>query len=199
VWDMDGTLLDSSVVAPATYAAAVRELGGPVVSAEQVIAAYPLGPPDVILAHLARRPVSSADMEAYYSRLERVTVRSYDGVADALSALRSRGRAVAVFTGASRRAAATLLAAAGLTVDVLVGGDQVRRPKPAADGLIVAAERLGLRPEDLVYVGDSPLDMLAARAAGSYGAAASWGHMYDPAEPADSVLATPGQALDLLD
>jgi HAD superfamily hydrolase (TIGR01509 family) len=199
VWDMDGTLLDSSVLAPAAYAAAVRELGGPVVSAAQVFAAYPLGPPDVILAHLTGRPVSSADMEAYYSRLERATVRSYDGVADALSALRSRGRAVAVFTGASTRAAAALLAAAGLAVDILIGGDEVRRPKPAPDGLIVAAERLGLRPEDLAYVGDSPLDMLAARAAGSHGAAASWGHMYDPAVPADSVLATPGQALDLLD
>lgn len=38
VWDMDGTLLDSTVVVPAAFVAAVRELGGPSVGPEQVVA-----------------------------------------------------------------------------------------------------------------------------------------------------------------
>jgi HAD superfamily hydrolase (TIGR01509 family) len=199
VWDMDGTLLDSSVVVPAAFAAAIRERGGPVVDPVQVISAYPLGTPEVIMAHLAGRPVSGADMEAYYRRLERVSVRPYDGVADVLDALRGRGHPVAVFTGASSRAAALLLAAAGLAVDILIGGDQVARPKPAPDGLVLVADRLGNRPSELVYVGDSPADTRAARAAGCQAAAAAWGHMYDPAEPADVALLAPGQVLDLLD
>jgi phosphoglycolate phosphatase len=199
VWDMDGTLLDSSVVVPAAFAAAVHELGGPALDAAEVIAAYPLGTPEVILARLAGRAVTTEDMEAYYRRLEGVSVQPYAGVADALEALRTRGQPVAVFTGASSRAAALLLAAAGLAVDVLVGGDHVQRPKPAPDGLLLAASRLGVGPGDLAYVGDSPSDMRAAKAAGSHAAAAAWGHQYDPAEPADSVLLTPAQALDLLD
>jgi phosphoglycolate phosphatase len=40
--------------------------------------------------------------------------------------------------------------------------------------------------------------MGAARAAGSHAAAAAWGHLYDPAVPADSVLASPADALSLL-
>jgi phosphoglycolate phosphatase-like HAD superfamily hydrolase len=81
---------------------------------------------------------------------------------------------------------------------VLVGGEEVARPKPAPDGLMLAAGRLGLAPADLAYIGDSPFDTRAARAAGSYAAAASWGHMHDPSEPADSILVSPLQALDLL-
>jgi HAD superfamily hydrolase (TIGR01509 family) len=196
---MDGTLLDSSSVVTAAFASAVGELGGPVPDAAQVIAAYPLGPPEVIMAHLARRAVSAEDMDAYYRKLENVEVEPYPGISETLAALRGRGHAVAVFTGASRRGASMLLTAAGLAVDVLIGGDQVARPKPAADGLLLAAERLGVDVSDLVYVGDSPADMRAARAAGSHGAAAAWGHMHDPAEPADSILQAPGQVLELLD
>jgi phosphoglycolate phosphatase len=199
VWDMDGTLLDSSVAVPAAFAAALQRRGGPQVDAAQVIAAYPLGTAEVIMAHLAGRPLTRQDVEEYYRELAGSAVDPYPGVGDALADLRARGLPIAVFTGASSRAARILLAAAGLTAEVLVGGDQVRNPKPAADGLLLAADLIGVRPADLAYVGDSPGDMGAARAAGSHGAAAAWGHMYDPAAPADSVLTAPGQALALLD
>lgn len=91
-----------------------------------------------------------------------------------------------------------LLESAGLPVDVLIGGDQVARPKPAPDGILLAAEELGIDPVDVAYVGDSPLDLRAATSAGSHSAAAAWGHMYDQAERADVVLSGPLQALDLL-
>jgi phosphoglycolate phosphatase-like HAD superfamily hydrolase len=91
-----------------------------------------------------------------------------------------------------------LLAAADIAVDVLVGGDEVSRPKPAADGLLLTARRLGVAPGDLAYIGDAPIDLRAATAAGGIGAAAAWGHQYERAEPADITLATPAEALALL-
>lgn len=91
-----------------------------------------------------------------------------------------------------------LLESAGLPAEVLIGGDRVSRPKPAPDGILLAAGELGIDPVDVAYVGDSPLDLRAAMAAGSRGAAAAWGHMYDPAERADAVLSAPLQALGLL-
>jgi HAD superfamily hydrolase (TIGR01509 family) len=199
VWDMDGTLLDSSAAVPAAFAAALERLGGPLVDAAQVIAAYPLGTAEVIMAHLAGRPVTGADMDDYYRELSRAEVAAYPGVTEVLRDLRARGQPIAVFTGASRQAAGILLAAAGLAADVLIGGDQVRHPKPAADGLLLAAEEIGIPATGLAYIGDSPADIGAARAAGSHGAAAAWGHMYDAAVAADSVLAWPGEALSLLD
>ena len=173
VWDMDGTLLDSSAGVPAAYVAAVRRLGGPPTSPEQVVASYPLGPPEVLLAHLLGRDLAAGESEAYYDELASVAVRPYRGIADVLSALRARGHRLAVFTGASYRAAVMLLTAAGVTADILVGGDEVRRPKPASDGLLLAARRLGIVASAIAYIGDSPHDIGAARAAGSMSVAAA--------------------------
>jgi HAD superfamily hydrolase (TIGR01509 family) len=198
VWDMDGTLLDSGVAVPAAYVAAVRALGGPAITPELVVAAYPVGPPEVLLAHLLGRDLAAGDAEAYYAELTGAVVPAYPGVRDVLAALRERGQPVAVFTGASRRAASMLLAAAGLEVTVLTGGEEVGHPKPAADGLLLTARRLGVAPADIGYIGDAPNDMRAARAAGSVSLAAAWGHQYDPAEPADRRLARPADALALL-
>jgi beta-phosphoglucomutase-like phosphatase (HAD superfamily) len=52
VWDMDGTLLDSSRAVPDAFVAAIIELGGPSLERQQIVAAYPLGVAEVILAHL---------------------------------------------------------------------------------------------------------------------------------------------------
>ncbi|WP_432512838.1 GNAT family N-acetyltransferase [Kineococcus sp. SYSU DK001] len=199
VWDMDGTLLDSTRVVPAAFVGAVAELGGPAVDVEEVVAAYSLGVPEVMLAHLVRRPLRPGEAEAYYRRLEGVAVDPYPGVAETLAALRAAGHPVAVFTGAAVRGARTLLRAAGLTVDVLIGGDLVARPKPAPDGLLLAARMLGVAPSDLLYVGDAPTDLGAARAAGAHAVAAAWGHLHDPAVPADATWRSPREALRVLD
>ncbi|MFE0799453.1 HAD family hydrolase [Streptomyces sp. NPDC058812] len=114
----------------------------------------------------------------------------YRGV-DIFAALRAQGRALAVFTGASSRAAGMLVRSAGLHVDVLIGGDHVSRPKPAPDGILLAAKEIGIDAVDIAYVGGSPLDLRAAVGAGSRGAAEAWGHMYGQAERADVVLSGP--------
>jgi len=198
VWDMDGTLLDTTQVVPEAFVRAVAALEGPEVEIDEVTAAYGRGTPEVILSFLVGRKLTVDECEAYYRELDDVEVALYPGVAQTMAALRERGRAVAVFTGASTRAAQILLGAAGLEADIVIGGDQVERPKPAADGMLLAARRLSTAPEDLLMVGDSPLDLQAAKAAGSHSASAAWGHMYDPAEPADVTLNAPRDVLELL-
>jgi phosphoglycolate phosphatase len=199
VWDMDGTLLDSGVLVPAAYVATMRELGVPPVTPAQVVDRYWLGTPERILADLLGRDIATAAADIYYRWLAATGVTLYPGVADVLAGLRMRGHPVAVFTGTSSRAAAILLPLAGVSADVIVGGDEVAQPKPAGDGLMLAASRLGVPPSTLAYIGDAPNDLRAARAVSGLAAAAAWGHQYDPAEPADVTLAAPGEALDLLD
>lgn len=50
--------------------------------------------------------------------------------------------------------------------DVLLGGDDVRVPKPDPEGLRLALDRLRLAPSEAIYVGDSVVDGEAAHAAG---------------------------------
>jgi len=48
----------------------------------------------------------------------------------------------------------------------IITAEEIEHPKPAPDSLVLAAKRLGVKPENCAYVGDSELDMLAARGAG---------------------------------
>jgi HAD superfamily hydrolase (TIGR01509 family) len=198
VWDMDGTLLDTRAVVPDAFIATVRQLGGPRYSRGEVVDAYGVGVPEQILEHLLQRRLADGEAEPYYRQLSQAVVAPYDGIAAALDELRKVGHRIVVFTGASRRAASTLLAAAALRVDLLVAGDEIEHPKPAPDGLIVVAQRLKLETADLVYIGDAPMDLLAARAAGARRVAVAWGHLYDPTIPADATLGVPGEARALL-
>ena len=91
-----------------------------------------------------------------------------------------------------------LLGAAGIKVDRLVGGDDVERSKPAPDGLLLIADQLGLEVSRLAYIGDSPLDMEAAKAAGYTAWSPAWGHMVDPAVKCDRVLSAPADVLQLV-
>jgi HAD superfamily hydrolase (TIGR01509 family) len=201
VWDMDGTLVDSSTAVPDAYIGAIARIGGPVLTREAIIASYSLGPPQIMLGHLLGRRATAADVDEYLAQL-RTTVseaRPYPGVAATLERLRDRV-GLGVFTGASRPGALILLEAAGLLrfFRTVVGGDQVEHQKPAPDGVRRACAELGVEPASAAYVGDSPSDLEAARKAGALAIGAAWGHLYSPAATADLVLERPEDVLDLL-
>ena len=58
---------------------------------------------------------------------------------------------------------------------VALGADEVPAAKPAADGLLLCCEKLGVEPSLSVYVGDSPSDGKAAAAAGMKSIGVLWG------------------------
>lgn len=51
-------------------------------------------------------------------------------------------------------------------VDVIVGGDEVKKEKPDPEGLLLALARLGVKPEEAWYIGDTLIDAKAAEGAG---------------------------------
>jgi HAD superfamily hydrolase (TIGR01549 family) len=193
VFDMDGTLLDSSRTVPAAYAAAIHELCGRECSEVEIIAAYSVGPAGALLSSFTGRDSTDGDIDCWHRQLEQrmhlTTV--YEGVVEALEGLRAAGLVLAVFTGATNRAARAQLERADLMsyFDVLVGSDEIERVKPAPDGLLLAAARLGIAADRLAYVGDALNDLRCARAVGATPVAAAWGHLHEPdGEP--HILAT---------
>ncbi|MEW2385502.1 HAD family hydrolase [Micromonospora sp. NPDC047707] len=201
VFDMDGTLIESHAAVPAAYRAAVVAGGGREHTDEEIIGGYSIGSPADLLTALLGRPATAADLARYHDELasvaDRVTV--YDGVA-ALLAEAARRVPVGLFTGASHAAAEILLDRTGLAghFTVVLGGDEVDRPKPDPAGVLLACRRLGVEPGRSAYVGDSPLDLRAARSAGARSVAAGWGHQYDPSVPTDLTAAHPRDLLALL-
>jgi HAD superfamily hydrolase (TIGR01549 family) len=198
VFDMDGTLIESHRAVTAAYRAAVLAGGGPEPSDADIIAAYPVGPPSALLAHLLGRTATSQDLQQYHNHLATQQVTVYHGIVDLLSDA-TRHVTIGLFTGASQQAARILLNCVGLLghFRAIVGGDDVTRPKPDPEGVYLACRHLGIEPTRTAYVGDSPLDLQAARRSGAVAVAAAWGHQYDPSTPADLTANHPRDLLSL--
>jgi HAD superfamily hydrolase (TIGR01509 family) len=88
-------------------------------------------------------------------------------VAAALGSLRARGAKLGIVTGAQRESLAPLRAEGLLELfGAVIAKEDVQRRKPDPEGLLKCASALGVEPGEAVYVGDTPLDVQAARAAG---------------------------------
>jgi HAD superfamily hydrolase (TIGR01549 family) len=201
-FDMDGTLVDSTAAVAAAYATAVSGAGGTAPSQDEVVAAYPLGPPPKILAHFLGGPVDPVVVSGYHAAFGEALselARVYDGIDDALTQLGAAGARLAVFTGADTHSANLLLETVGLAhhFACILGSDGLA-VKPAPDGVLEVARRLDVDPARSAYVGDGPLDQRAARAAGALAVAAGWGHLHSSDEPADLRVASPAELVEQL-
>lgn len=68
------------------------------------------------------------------------------------------------------------------------GADDVPKAKPAPDGLILCSEELEILPVNSIYIGDSPSDGAAAKAAGMRSIGVTWGsHPVERVAPAFDV------------
>lgn len=104
-------------------------------------------------------------------------VRPYDGVVEQVLRLDAAGKTLGLVTSKMRGGALKGLRLAGLETafDVVVGADEVTSPKPHAEPVLLALERLGRRPAEAVFIGDSRHDIESGRAAGVKTAAVLWG------------------------
>ncbi|ROH91111.1 HAD family hydrolase [Stagnimonas aquatica] len=127
----------------------------------------------------------------------------FEGFETVLATYAAHGLAWGVMTNKPKRYTDALMAALGLDrrAAAVVSADEVAQAKPAPDGLLLACERAGLKPEDCWYVGDDQRDILAGRAAGMRTVAAAWG--YEGPHPihtwgAELILARPIDLLELI-
>lgn len=122
------------------------------------------------LALLGRQVLISAeDLEARYVAERRIRLRPFPEAEPLLSALGDRALALACITNGASEVQREKLLASGLGHffdEILISGEEgVGKPDPAL--LLRACERLGLRPDEVVYVGNSRFrDVAAARDAG---------------------------------
>ena len=103
--------------------------------------------------------------------------RTYDGIPDLVRRLEERGHPIGIVTSKGNELAHRGLAWVGLAahVDVVVGADSVTRHKPHPEPVLAALAALGVAPADAVFVGDSPHDVDAGRAAGVRTVGVAWG------------------------
>lgn len=168
VFDLDGTLLDSMPLVLEGLAAAVTPFR-PRPGLDEVMGSLG-GPSEACLLRLLGGPRNVPAALATYVRFfedHDETTRLFDGARELLRDLSSAGLPVGIWTGRERSMAATKLRALGLDghFDVVICGDDLPSHKPDPEGLRRILQRWGLRPEQIVFVGDSDQDLEAARIA----------------------------------
>lgn len=121
-----------------------------------------------------------------------------------LDLLRTRGMRLAALTNSGRKASTEVLSRGGLAdcFEFVLTRDDTITLKPRPDGLAAAVTRLGVPKEAACYIGDSPIDIKAARLAGLRVVCVATGNYSSErlkAEGADAVVASIGEVPRALD
>ena len=205
LFDLDGTLIDSGAVILASFRHATRTVLGRVI------------PDEVLMAGVGGHGMHAQMREFDEQRVDELVdvyrqhnlsiygdVRAFAGIEELLARLRDEGRQLGVVTVKARRTVALTfeLLPLGGYFDTVVTGDDTERHKPDPEPLLIALERLGASARAAAYVGDSPFDIRAAKAAGMTAVAVGWGGIHPverlEAEEPDAVVHEPGELVDVL-
>jgi pyrophosphatase PpaX len=189
LFDFDGTIVDSGGIILASMRHATRtvlardysdtelmaNVGGPGLEAQMVVFA-PEQADELVRVYREHN-------EAIHDELE-----SFHGMAGVLETLYDQGRRIGIVT--AKRHKTVQLAFEHLPLahyfDTIVAGDDTRMHKPHPDPLLLALERLAATADEAAYVGDSPYDMQAAKAAGVRAIGVTWGKIHDRAALRDA-------------
>ena len=203
LFDLDGTVIDTGPIILASMRHAAETVVGGEYTDAQLMQA--VGGPGLEAQMIALDPNRVEELVRVYRAHNEPLHDSIDcfaGIEDVLLRLKDEGRRLGIVT--AKRRATVDLAFARLPIehffDVVVGGDETTEHKPHPAPLLLALDRLGVRPEVTAYVGDSPFDMQAARAAGVAAIGVGWGgiHTADKLIDADVIVHTAEELLAAL-
>ena len=177
-FDLDGTLCDSVPDLAASANAMRQQLSMPVLPQSEIQSYVGDGIASLVHRALTADVHGTADdklwqqgftafVRHYAEHIADATCL-YPNAEDALALLKSLGLPLALVTNKSARLAVKLVEALGIEpyFSIIIGGDSLLQRKPDAEPLLHAAQALGVLPAEMLMVGDSRNDILAARAAG---------------------------------
>ncbi len=205
LFDLDGTLIDSGAMILASFRHATRTVLAREIPDEELVAAVGGATihdqmrvfdvdrvEDLVEAYRAHNTPLHEELEAF------------EGVDRVLASLRAEGRRLGVVTAKRRRTVdlAFRVLDLGRWFDTVVTAEDTARHKPDPEPVLLALDRLGGTPAAAAFVGDSPFDVAAGKAAGVFSVAVLWGGIH-PEEKlrgagADVVVQSPEELLNVL-
>ena len=205
LFDLDGTLIDSGAMILASFKHAAQDVLGIDVPDEQILAA--VGGPGLLEQMRALDAARVDDLVASYRAHNEplhAGLQPCRGMLRLLGELDDEARALGIVT--AKRRATVDLAFAVLPLeryfDVIVTSDDTERLKPHPDPILKAVELAEAEPTKTAYVGDSPFDVRAAKAAGVGAIAVTWGKIHSAdalrAEQPDALVDDPERLYGVL-
>ncbi|UCE03863.1 MAG: HAD-IA family hydrolase [Candidatus Latescibacterota bacterium] len=175
ILDLDGTVVNSHDYTFAAIRHACAPFG---VRPDDASIHAAFGPDEGVIL---RRLVGANNVEVAYARLQHYYaehVHALEVQAEVRTLLHDcqvQGVRRGLFTGRGSDSTRLILERLDLVAcfDAIVAGDHAP-PKPAANGVLALLQRLRCAPREALLVGDSPLDLRAASAAGTDARLATW-------------------------
>lgn len=145
-------------------------------------------------------------LQAYQKQYEThnaVKTRAYDGIPELLETLTAKGIRICVFSNKPHADTLTVVSYyfPDIHFDAVQGQIEGIPIKPDPTGALMLADRLGIRPDDFAYLGDTSVDMQCAVKAGMHPYGVLWGFRKADellSSGAEALLSTPSQLLNYL-
>jgi phosphoglycolate phosphatase len=209
-FDLDGTLIDTAPDFHVVLNRVLEAHGRPSVSYQAVRATVSNGARALTELGFGLAPADPGfdqrldEVLAAYAGHLAVDTRLFEGMAECLEWLEREGLPWGVITNKPDRFTRPVLAGLGLLerAGAVICPDHVRERKPDPEGLLMAAQQVGVNPTHCLYVGDHLRDIQAGLNANMITATAGFGYI-DAADnprawPADYFLERGEQLLPLI-
>lgn len=187
LFDLDGTLIDTTDLILQCFEHSWRTVCARTHSRQALLATFGIPLRDA-MKQLLEDGSSRAEQNEVIDRLlmsyREFNLANHDrlagpfeGVSAVLAELRNRGYMIGVVSSKARELGYRGLRLCSLVacIDSAVFLEDTSRHKPAPDPILKALDLLRTPPSRAAYVGDSPHDLIAGRAAGVRTVAAMWG------------------------
>jgi len=183
IFDLDGTLLYTIEDLADSLNYMLGEFSFPKVTTQQVFAMVGNGVENLVAQAVPQgkqNPLFGTCLSVYkqyYKSHSVIKTRPYDGVVEAMGAVRSRGIRIGILSNKFHEATEELcqLFFAGL-YDIALGESASCRRKPSPDGIFRIAEAVDVPLEETILVGDSETDIATAQNAGIKCLNVLWGY-----------------------
>jgi pyrophosphatase PpaX len=181
LFDLDGTVIDSGAIILASMRHAAKEVLGVEPADEDLMAA--VGGPGLEAQMHALAPDRVEELVTVYRAHNEPLhdgLACCPGVEDVLVRLKDEGRRLGIVTAKRRKTVELAFDQLPLEhlFETVVGGDETKHHKPDPEPLLLALERLDADADEAAYVGDAPFDVKAAKAAGVFSIAVTWGGIH---------------------
>ncbi|WHZ55939.1 HAD family hydrolase [Metabacillus hrfriensis] len=178
LFDFDGTLANTLPVCFYAFQSVFKEFDRRDVSAEEIVGMFGPSETGIIRENLLNEEKEKA-IERYYEKyleMHPELVEKNNEIDELIRLLKDRGLKLGIVTGKAKRSLEISLEALNMVglFDVIITGDDVKKPKPHPEGVKKALFILGTENNEALFIGDSEADILAGVRANVYTIGVQW-------------------------
>ncbi len=179
IFDMDGTLIDSSLLLANSINYVRQNIGLPKMPNQTILDAINDETVDAPMFFYESEEFEDFHTEffnEYYQANYKKDSRLYPGAMELIKKL-NRTHKISIATNAYKKSAQTILFALGIEhyFDIIICGDEVQNPKPHPEMIELIKDFYEDSDDKFLFVGDSTRDALCAKNAGIDSILVEWG------------------------